>query len=233
MSCVTSLLPEQKTEWISYELYNKFPEVDTAREQLPIEEQTALAKSVSQIVPNLGVTITHGHHILRNQKSRVIGTIKGNSLTSKIDHLSENICPTTWVVTSDRVLVATEGVTNPSPEILEIAKKVGALAEKLIPHFSPCCSEGFSRYSITIDPSILLNIKQESPEELSFIETNEEETSLLQIANPLNPIQESSILTSISYFNDKTNKLVCRVFCHGNDRPNNWNHYKKHYQSIK
>lgn len=233
MSCVTSLLPEQKTEWISYELYNKFPEVHTAREQLPIEEQTALAKSVSQIVPNLGVTITHGHHILRNEESRVIGTIKKNSLISEINDLSENICPTTWVVTSGGLLVATEGVTNPSPKILEIAKKVGALAEKLIPHFLPYCSEKFSPYSIIVNPNILLDIEQESSKELSFIETNKEETSLLEIANPLNPIKQPSILTSISCSNNEINETFCRVFCYQIDKPNHWNHYKKHWQSPK
>ncbi len=208
-------------------LYNAFPSIEDASKSASVKTKEMLLTKIGAVIPeNVGITITHAHHVI-SEGELVVGKIEEISgkptLVSKVTVLSNDISPTTWVATKSG-LIATEGIQNATQAVIEIAKKVQEATSKIFPILFEESQE-FSQYSISINPGFLLGEFA-----VAFLETTDADgTSILSaLDEPLS--QQSGIETFLGFMpNAKTTKVFCKVFCNSNPKPDHSGyHYSKH-----
>lgn len=188
----------------------------------------------SGLTGRVGVTITHGHHLLNNGQS-IIGKMLIDTnrrvFVSGPQVRSLNTCPTTWVATKDG-LMPSEGIENPSEQMVELAHEVLRHAPVIQNRLLQDPHAQFSTCSVAIDPRLLF----ETPH-LKFVETNDDEQSILQPSDSVDGAQEEeAILTFVSMDppNADPTEVKCVSKCNAwcvqgkNGKPHYDRHYKTH-----
>lgn len=162
--------------WIDSDLYNKFPDVYSARNTVDEKTQIAVGKALINSIPELknqiGIGITHSHWTL-NSNEHIIGHLKEHTLYSKPQVETTNICPTALVATKDG-LVITEAVDNPSLKISEAAKKIHDFAKEILSHLPIEEGEKFSKFVVMVNQQIINDIDADY-----FLETNSDRMSII------------------------------------------------------
>lgn len=199
--------------WIDSDLYNKFPDVYSARNTVDEKTQIAVGKALINSIPELknqiGIGITHSHWTL-NSNEHIIGHLKEHTLYSKPQVETTNICPTALVATKDG-LVITEAVDNPSLKISEAAKKIHDFAKEIFSYLPIEEGEEFSKFVVMVNQQITNDIDADC-----FLETNSNKMSVL---TPITegPLEEDTILTSVTVNPDEEGirQVRCRSLCLG------------------
>lgn len=213
--------------WSNQGSYNQFPSVEYARNSITVEQQIAIGKSLAASSPELigqfGTTLTHAHHGLK-QNEFIIGYLYNGSLFSKPKEKTDTTCPTTWAVISGELL-ATEGIDNASPEVVQLAKVVEKYASRILQHLPRESDEKFSKLSIAIDPRRLCNTDY-----TYFVETNNKDMSILTPQQKKAPqvSEEKVIPTYKSIDSAETSENSSITWCSSDCLPYKGSHYYSH-----
>lgn len=202
--------------WISHDLYNLLPPVESARILIDQPSQIAVNNKLAIVIPDLiekvGTTLTHRHWLARKKES-IIGVIENGKLCSELRSRTETTCPTTWAVI-DNDLLAIEGIENPSKEVIEVAKKVQDNASKILPCLPFHPNQRCSTLSIAIDPRIYFHTGKKY-----FVEKNKQGKS---IVSPLEKKELESARKIVTYISidspqiaevSTENKNLSQQFC--------------------
>lgn len=213
--------------WVDHNLYNEFPGVEEARnsisEQRQIEIGRVLGTFVPELIKQLGTTLTHGHHGLKENES-IVGELHRGSLVSKPRERTITVCPIAWVRTPEG-LFATEAMDNGSQEVLRLVTLVEKKAPIILQHLPLEPDEKFSKLTVTVDPRVICNTNH-----TYFIEKNDRDGSVLspQLKKGFEMPQQKVIPTYKSIDSFQYNKELITTWCDADCLPYQGNHYYSH-----
>lgn len=208
--------------WIDSNLYNKFPDVYSARNAIDEKTQVAVAKALINSIPELktqiGIGIAHNHWTL-NPKEHIIGHLEDHILYSKQQVETTDICPTALVATKDGLFI-TEAIDNPSLRISEAAKKIHNYAKEILLYLPIEEGEEFSKFVVMVNQQIINDIDAEY-----FLETNSNKMSVITPTKK-GDSEEDTILTSVTVDPDEEgiSQVRCMSYCLGREP----NHIRAH-----
>lgn len=219
-SIITSSIP-----WMDSDLYNKLPDVYTARSAIDEKTQIAVASALITSIPELkdqiGIGIAHNHWTL-NPKEHIIGHLENHTLYSKPQPTTTNICPITLGATKTGMVI-TEAIDNPSSRTLQVAKKIQECTSAILSFLPIEEGEEFSKLVVMINQNIIADTHTDC-----FLETNAKGMSVLTptTKEEMKQCSEDTILTSVTVSPDRKGiqEVRCVSLCLGRDP----NHIRSH-----
>ena len=182
----------QRLEWITPELYNKFPSVEDSRKEVSEKTQISLTNNLSnalknnnnkeaqELVGKIGTGIIHSHHLIEEGEAilGVLENLSGKvSLISKPTSFNEGDIPITWMAKENK-FVAIEGVKK-SPNLPQELLRTSEKVQKFQPLIAQALKEAKGKLVLSIDPRVIFSF----PAADCYFETNDEKSSILTQKN--------------------------------------------------